>query len=624
MKIKNIILFVAVMLGVFFTSCEEYLDKSPYSNITEENVFVNFVDFQAFIEVNYSRITDYNQHGQNSTTCYDDASIGKSGSHYKVGQIGDYWELYNGSGGASGPLSVWSTQSGTVGSGAANTTGYWFETWQSLRANNMALEKLDMLQGTARQKELIEGQAKFFRAFFVAELSKWIGGLPYIKRTLSSEGPFNEKKLTPMETMDNAAIDFDDAARLLPRNWDELSVVDHPYQTYDPVTGLSSNTGRATKGAAYAMKAISMLWAGSPLCNFSSKGHVRPDGQTVSGTYDFDPYYMEEAAKAAFEVIKLAENDNFYQLVGMDEYQSFTASLGSNNWVSKSGRKEIIWARAPQKLSVNGEIGKNFCPNGIGSSAGRNVHATENQLARYETTAGLPIDDSSSGYNPQNPFANRDPRLKASIIVPNEVIYSNIKLQSWRTGTSRSKMASSLLIRKFIVQASPNPGGNYVTTPFARLAEMYLIYAEAVNEKYGPNTKPAWGKYTAVEALNVVRSRAKSYSTISPDYLKPIMPPVNAKFTTSKEVFRQRIWNERDVELAYEAKRFFDIRRWHIGTDPSTKLLYSLECDLVGTNLANFSKEYMATRTFDEKHYWVPIPKKQGQLSDAFPQTVGW
>lgn len=620
-KILYACLFVLLM-----SSCEEYLDKSPYSDVTDADVFVNFEDFQAFIEANdHGRMIDYNINGQNSCGEFSDQVISASngGIALWAGQQGDYWALLNPTSGASGPLMTWN--SGSYSSIFNGEFGLWPNTWTSLRANNMALEKLPMLKGTTRQHELIEGQARFFRAFYISELSKWMGGLPYIKRTLKPDEQFNEKRLTSMGTIDSAAVDFDKAALLLPNNWDELSKTDHPYQAYDPNTGLSSNTGRVTKGAVYAMKALAMLWAGSPLSNSASKGHKRPDGQTVSGTYDFDPYYMEQAAKAAYEVIKLAENNNVYQLVGFDEYQSFTAQRGSlSPWVSPTGRKEVIWAIVRQKDVGNNDMVKSFGSADIGG-AGRQIMPTQNQVDCFEMTNGLPITDANSGYNAQNPYVNRDPRLNANIILPNEIVFGNRINNSWRTGSARAKMASSYLVRKYLVKANATAGATVrAITPYARLAEMYLVYAEAVNEVYGPITKPTWGAYTAVEALNKVRGRALSYTSTNPNYLKPMMPNVDAKFTVSKEVFRARIWNERRVELAYEAKGWFDIRRWHVATNQEYKDLYSLECDLVGGKLVNFAKILQTTKVFDEKHYWVPIPKAQAQLSEGFSQAPGW
>lgn len=619
MKNKFRLFVICFLGGLIISSCEDFLDKSPYSDITEDDIFANFIDMQAFVETNYNRMIDYNNHGQNSTSLYGDECLSSSGSHYTHGQLGDYWYFWEdvNKTGSSGILAPWKTNYGA--------TGLWNDTWKTIRINNLALEKLNQMQGTPRQHDLIEGQAKFFRAFWTSELSKWVGGLPYITKTFDPNDVMNEVRLSSMKTMDNAVMDFDRAIELLPVHWDNLSKEDHPYQSYDAESFFSTNTGRATKGAAYAMKALAMLWAGSPLSNLASPDHIRPDGEPTGGRLEFDLYYMEEAAKAASEVIKLAEEQNVYQLVGFDEYQSFNSRMNNENpWVSPSGRKEVVWGYIPN-INTDQEIAsKTWCARNAGGGVGRNAHATENQVSRFETINGLPIDDPESGYDPQNPWENRDPRLKASVILPGDIVVGNIILTSWRDGRARSGMQSSMLIRKYLVAKNSQAGNVRMLTPYARLAEIYLLYAEALNELYGPNAKPTWGNYTAVEAVNIVRNRAMSYNPGSPDFMKPMMPPVNAKFTGSKDVFRERIRNERDVELAFEARRWMDLRRWHIAHLQENRVLYSMECDLVDGKFVNFVKEYKATKVFEEKNYWVPVPRAQAQLSEGFTQTPGW
>src|SRR5690606_33564238 len=103
-------------------------------------------------------------------------------------------------------------------------------------------------------------------------------------------------------------------------------------------------------------------------------------------------------------------------------------------------------------------------------------------------------------------------------------------------------------------------------TPHMRLAEVYMIYAEAVNEISGPSGTAGGLALTAVDAVNKVRHRAN-------------MPHVNSKFTGDKDTFRKRIWNELAVEFFAEGHRWFDIRRWHVGHLDEYKKIYSLVFD---------------------------------------------
>jgi hypothetical protein len=143
------------------------------------------------------------------------------------------------------------------------------------------------------------------------------------------------------------------------------------------------------------------------------------------------------------------------------------------------------------------------------------------------------------------------------------------------------------------------------------VADIYLIYAEAVNEAFGPTTAPNFNGetgLTAVQAANVVRTRAG-------------MPGVHPKFTSNKEAFRERVRNERAVELCFEGHRWHDIRRWHVAHEPYYKEMYALQFDKDHTY---FKKVLMQTRVFDEKHYWLPLPLNEVQLYEEFYQNPGW
>jgi hypothetical protein len=145
-------------------------------------------------------------------------------------------------------------------------------------------------------------------------------------------------------------------------------------------------------------------------------------------------------------------------------------------------------------------------------------------------------------------------------------------------------------------------------TPIIRLADVYLMYAEAMNEVYGPTGTDVEAPMTAVEALNVVRARS-------------MMPPVADKFTVSKQALRVRIRNERSVELCFEGHRWNDMRRWHIAHLPEYKIIYDMEMDKEHTY---FKKVVRAQRTFDERHYWFPVFTEQTQLYKGWPQNPGW
>lgn len=168
-------------------------------------------------------------------------------------------------------------------------------------------------------------------------------------------------------------------------------------------------------------------------------------------------------------------------------------------------------------------------------------------------------------------------------------------------------------MKKFLVTTwnrYDNKWGNqgFLCVPILRLAEIYLFYAEAANEAYGgPSGKDPNANLTALEAVNIVRNRAG-------------MPGVNSKFLNQTD-FRARVWNERAVELAFEAKRRDDLRRWHVAHLNKYKDLYSCEFP---KDHSIFQKKYIRSIVFEEKHYWLPYPSKQVLLYLEWKQNPGW
>ncbi|MDQ1297199.1 MAG: starch-binding outer membrane protein SusD/RagB family, partial [Bacteroidota bacterium] len=145
-------------------------------------------------------------------------------------------------------------------------------------------------------------------------------------------------------------------------------------------------------------------------------------------------------------------------------------------------------------------------------------------------------------------------------------------------------------------------------TPHMRLADVYLIYAEAANEAYGADGKAPGANLTAVDAINKVRNRAN-------------MPDVYAT-AAGYSNFRELVQNERSVELCFEGNYWFDLRRWHLAHLDINKQSVDLAFD---KNWTKFDRAPIMTRVFDNpKHYWLPIYREQTQLYKDFYQNPGW
>ena len=146
-----------------------------------------------------------------------------------------------------------------------------------------------------------------------------------------------------------------------------------------------------------------------------------------------------------------------------------------------------------------------------------------------------------------------------------------------------------------------------------RFAQLYLDFAEAANEAYGPTTVVPGTNMSAVDAINIIRQRVGAV-------------PVRDEFKVSKEVFRERIYNERTVELCFENHRWHDIRRWHIAKELLSDIKKAV---ITRTGEDTYSFRYVSVapnlqRVFEDKHYWYPIPREQMEMLSVFTQNPGW
>lgn len=577
-------IFAAALL---LAGCDSYLEKTPDADVTEEDIFRNYKTFQGYIDQCYTYLVDYNSHalttgaenGDHSTAFQGWASANK----YTQGRYWDFMSVMH--------SNYWSN---AVDGIAENDSGIWPDGWRGIRAANMALEKLGMLVAADEEISLIEGQAYFFRAYMHWEVAKRWGGLPYVDQVFGPTDDNQLPRLTFQETVERIVEDLDMAASLLPNDWDDTQV-----------GGLVSgfNAGRATKGAAIAFKAEALMWAGSPLGVGSS-----------GGAYDYDADYMMRAAQAAAEVIKMA-NAGVYVLVPFSSIQDNFAKMdGTWPWTTETiFQKVTTISGSGLQNNRHGRLytTARFGGNGICETA------TQNLVDMYEmASTGLPYDDPESGYNENQPWDGRDPRFREFLLVDGDLagLGDDTKVEMFEEGVDKKDagVLTSYMVRKFWPRGCNKYDALWSqfrnVTPHMRLAEIYLIYAEAVNEAMGPAGTAGGLSLTAVDAVNVVRDRAG-------------MPVVHSKFIGDKESFRARIWNERSVELCFEGPRGNDIRRWYIGHLPETKVLYDLEFDKEYTY---FNRVIRVTRIFDQKHYWMPFPRAQTEIYDGFFQNPGW
>ncbi len=587
---KNYILLFYVLIGIFcFSSCEKYLEKTPIADVSEKDVFSSFNTYQGYVETMYDDIVDW----VHLTTSFGEFNWGDDLiPTQKRGFIeGDYfWVIGN-------------RRSPYYNSGAERSNGFWNNnkvrrhaiwqnSWYGIRAANIALSHLDdLIDATDEQRNFIEGQAYFFRGYFHWEIMKAWGSIPYVDRVLAADEELRIPQLNLYETSEKVLSDLQKAANLLPVDWDLT-------KTGQPTLG--QNIGRATKGMALSLKTECLLFNASPLFN-----------GVATGSYDYNIDYCKRAAEAAWQVIDLA-NEGIYGLEPWDTYSDMF--FRKDNTLPRG--KEIIFRN--QQRGNTRYFSSSFTFGHIGTDAWYSA-PTQNYVDRFEMANGLPINDPASGYDPNDPWSNRDPRFDYNILIDKERIIKSLNddrafAQLYVGGRERGAPNSltGYGFKKYWDETINvfDKGWNRYTyeVPKLRMSDLYLMYAEAANEAYGPNGKHPAANLTAVEAVNIIRNRAN-------------MPNVHEKFTGDKGAFRGRIWNERAVELAFEAKRWYDLRRWHVAHLPEYRELYALEFD---KEHSYFKRVLVRTIEFTEKHYWLPFPTAQVNLYPEWKQNPGW
>ncbi|GAB3221390.1 RagB/SusD family nutrient uptake outer membrane protein [Spirosoma arcticum] len=427
----------------------------------------------------------------------------------------------------------------------------WNDAYKGIQAANALLANVDKI--TTTNKELINrltGEVRTLRAYFYIKLATLYGDVPLITAPLSVEESRLLTRTPVTQVWDFINKEFAEAAALLPT--------------------AQSEKGRITKGAALALNARAMLYAGR----------------------------YKEAAAAAKQVMDL----NVYSLY--PSYENLFTYAAENN-------AEVIFDKQHVKDIQANNIFSLTTPNSVFPQVNSFV-PTKQAVDAYKMTNGKDITDPTSGFNPKDPYANRDPRLRHSIYVLGSELPNGKKFDSRpgsgtgdAIGNSENSTGTGFNTRKYLnkddLQQPNNSGINLI---LMRYAEVLLIYAEAKIEAGDIDQ-------SVLDAINKVRSR--------PDVM---MPAIN-KLGSQAEL-RTIIREERQVELAFEGLRYFDIRRWRIAETVVPGVLLGMTYadqtgELKTISLPAFVKVFNKNRD-----YLWPIPQREIELTPTLTQNPNW
>lgn len=563
-QILRFILFVSVALCG--TAClNEYLDKSPEAGLSESEVFSKYANFKNYFYSVYS--------GENfNIRCHYPLHFTMNSQKVTLEELTDMCDktriqriqsikLGNGSD------ATWVIGYATADANYPNNAKV-PNTWKCIRVCNKAIEKASMIQDcTEEERNDLLGQAYFVRAFCHFEFFRLYGSAPYVDKVLGANDEWDLAPEDDYEFLKKCADDYKKAYDY----FDLAGVVRR-----DPASGAGNladpNQDKPNGVAALAMRGRVLLYAASPLNN--------PSG---------DVQRWRDAAEANAFALNIAIA-NGYKLLSKADY--------SKNFYGNRYTNEQLWAWSTGSTTnynsptIQSFVGYPFSKNAYSSSQ----CPTQNFVDKFETADGWPLNTAAQraaataagSYNEQDPYKNRDPRFE------NAVIYNQATVQGYSPASiyineDGSKPSGSLLTypqsasdgisetfyyeRKRTGPLSNQGNQNVMLTdPIIRLAEVYLNYAEAANEGWGPDGKSESGTLSAKEAVNAVRARVE-------------MPDVKDEYCSTQAVFRERIKNERTVELCFEGFHYWcDIRRWMDAPTIGRSTLYGMRATKVSTS----------------------------------------
>lgn len=636
-KSKWIKLFWIAPLIAIFMACQNYLDVVPDNVATLEHAFSNRNEAEKYLFTCYSYLPneanpDYNpafNAGDEIWTYWpmtedyfslDSYNIAR-GLQSKASPLMNYWDGYNGR-----------------------------SMWQGIRTCNIFMENIENVPDISdSEKERWKSEAKFLKAYFHWYLFRMYGPIPIMDVNLPIDASSEEVKIfrQPVDSVVNYI------ATLL----DEAVAEDDFSGLPSVIADRATELGRATKVAALAIKARLLVTAASPLFNGNTdyKALANSDGSMLfNDTYDPDKWTRAaEACRLAIEAAEKAGLQLYVfssSQVSLNEAQKQEMSI--RNAVTEKWNNELIWG------STNDDVGNArpsywiqlfACPqleSDITNLSLKGKFAPTLKMAElFYTANGVPIEEDKTwdynnryelrtvtssdvgmqpNYQTVELHFHREPRFYASIAFDGSTWLmrnGTFNIQS-KIGQHSSKRQSRLYsvtgyFTKKVVNWNLVATSSSVTVepypwPVMRLADLYLLYAEALNESDRLEE--------ALPYLNKVRERA-GLNSVEQSWSEYSRNPT--KYTT-KTGLRSIIQQERGIELAFEGSRFWDLRRWKLATRELNQSVYGW--DIEQEDYENYNHRLVLFRqSFDNlRDYLWPISENSLQINPNLVQNPGW
>lgn len=568
---------IAALCGaVAFASCSDKMDYREVSVYDEDYVKTTFSRTGGLISQIYTYLeSDFgNYNGAVMGSATDESVYTRTGNSVQG--------FYNGAWGPTNNLDG----------------GRWSKCWAGISYANLFLDEFNNEKFLEYQTDLnykaemfqynnFKFEARALRAYYYFELVRMFGDVPLKTTSLDAAS----SNALPRVPADEIFKFIDDEC---------VAIKDSIVKDYAKIAdenGISMildgkvESGRVNNLFVLALRARAALYHASPLFNPNN-----------------DKELWRKAVEANQELIVACTTR------GMKLNADYSALFGTDNW---SNAIECIFVR--RNISASNNFEKYNFPLGMGNANGANC-PTQNLVDAYEMKNGKAIDEEGSGYDAQNPYADRDNRLSYTVAVNGEMWPSSNTnaLQTYIGGMHHGSAVSygtntGYYLKKYvnnstIISGSQENSFRHHWVIF-RLGEFYLNYAEAILNYTGSGYDKSNYKWTAAEALNVVRKRAGQ-----PDVAEGL----------DFEHFKQKYENERFVELAFEGHRFYDVRRWKEANKYFTSIR---KMDIVKNedDTFTYTPGVLETRQWSDNMYLFPLSQSEILKSGgSLVQTTGW
>ena len=593
---KKLILFIATALTL--SACDDLFEPAIENHQQVDQMYDDQEYMRGVLQTVYSQIPGYYDNSEYAT---DDAVTNEPGNTFMQMATGAWTNTsYN-------PLSQWTNSFNAIQYIHLYLLHAPNVTWSTNEEQNALFAR--RLEGEAYG---LRGMFYYFlmRAHAGFGTNGELLGVPLVLEFMEGgNANYNMPRASFQECVDQINSDLKRAEELLPLEYNDVTEVPAKFQdictdiaNYNNVMGDKAHllfNGLAAK----AFRARLALLAASPLYQDASNATTWADAADL--TADVLDY---NGGLGSFETDPVR---------GLEYYSPTVVSSISNG----NNPKEILWRNNSNSKSSSGgdkdQESANFPPSLYGT--GR-MNPSQNLVDAFPMVNGYPIDDVNSGYDANNPYANRDPRLDKYILHNGSVISETSVTINITNGsadginvTQNSSTRTGYYMKKRLrwdVSCDPAASANQPHyTPRIRYTEMYLNYAEAANEAWGPKGTGSHG-YSAYDVIKAIRLRAGIGGTDDP-YLEAC--------ANSQEQMRELIRNERRLELCFEGFRFWDVRRWKVDMNLLNEPVYGLQW-----NGESYERFLVEERSYEDYMYFSPIPNSEVLKYDQLIQNKGW